>query len=57
MPGDLALGGKACRAFGIEAFGACMQELHGTEGNGDPILEKHTQTFMCTGSQGEAEIT
>ena len=32
-----------------------MQELHGTGGNGDPILKRHTQTFSCTGSQGKAK--
>ena len=32
-----------------------MQELHGTGGNRDPILERYTQSFMCTGSQGKAE--
>ena len=26
-----------------------------TGGNGDPILERYTQFFMCTGSQGKAE--
>lgn len=38
-----------------KASGACAQELHGTGGNGDPILKRHTQTFMCTGSQGKAK--
>ena len=31
-----------------------MQEIHGTGGNRDSILERHTQAFMCTG-QGKAE--
>ena len=31
------------------------QEPHGTGGNGDPILKRRTQTFMCTGSQGKAK--
>ena len=44
-PGPLAL--KASRA--------CAQELHRTGGNGDPILKRHTQTLMCTGSQGKAK--
>ena len=39
----------------MRASGACVQELHGTGGNGDSILERHTQGFMCTGSQGKAE--
>ena len=37
----------------LKASGACMQELHRTGGNGDPILKRHTQTFTCTGSQGK----
>ena len=39
----------------LKASGAIVQELHGTGGNGDPILERGTQTFMCTGSQGKAK--
>ena len=39
----------------LKASEACMQELHRTGGNGDPILERHTQTFICTGSQGKAK--
>ena len=38
----------------LQASGACAQELHGSRGNGDPILKRRTQTFMCTGSQGKA---
>ena len=38
----------------LNASGACVQELHRTGGNRDPILERHTQTFTCTGSQGKA---
>ena len=38
----------------LKASGACVQELHRTGGNRDPILKRHTQTFMCTGSQGKA---
>ena len=38
----------------LKASGACAQELHGTGGNGDPILKRRTQTFTCTGSQGRA---
>ena len=52
MPGDLALGE---RALASKASGACVQELHGTGGKGDPILERCKQAFMCTGSQGKAE--
>ena len=39
----------------LKASGACAKELHRTGGNGDPILKRHTQTFMCTGSQGKAK--
>ena len=39
----------------LKASGACAQELHRTGGNGDCILKRHTQTFMCTGSQGKAK--
>ena len=39
----------------LKASGAWGQELHGTRGNGDPILKSHTHTFMCTGSQGKAK--
>ena len=39
----------------LKASGACVQELHGTGGNRDPILERCTQTFMCIGSQGKAK--
>ena len=38
-----------------KASGACVQELHRTEGSRHPILERHTQAIMCTGSQGKAE--
>ena len=38
----------------LKASGACAQELHGTGGNGDPILERGTQTFMCSGPQVKA---
>ena len=38
-----------------KASGACVWELHGTGGNGDPILKRRTQTFTCTGSQGKAK--
>ena len=34
---------------------AYAQELHGTGGNGDPIPERCTQMFTCTGSQGKAK--
>ena len=36
----------------LKASGACVQELHRTGGNEDPILKRHTQTFTCTRSQG-----
>ena len=39
----------------LNASGACAQEFHGTGGKGDPILKRHTQTSMCTGSQGKAK--
>jgi len=38
----------------LKASGACVQELHRTGGNGDPILERCTRTFTCTRSQGRA---
>ena len=37
----------------LKASGACIQELHRTGGNRDPILKRCTQTFMCTESQGK----
>ena len=40
----------------LKANGACVQELHVTGGNGDPILKRHTQDFMCTGARGKAEV-
>ena len=55
MPGDLALGKEPLEDLALKASGACAQELQGTRGNGDPILERCTQAFMCTGSQGKAE--
>ena len=39
----------------LKASGACVQELHRTAGNRDPILQRRTQTSTCTGSQGKAE--
>ena len=39
----------------MKAIGACEQELHGTGGNGNPILERHTQTYTCTGSLCKAK--
>ena len=39
----------------LKASGACAQELHGTGGNGDPILKRCTQTFTSTESQGKAK--
>ena len=40
----------------LKASGACAQELHRTGGNGDPILKRCTQTFMCTGP-GQSKIS
>ena len=40
--GDLALEERAPGSSGIESYGACVQELHETGVNGDPILEKRT---------------
>ena len=39
----------------LKATEDCVQELHGTGGNGDPILKRDTQTFTCTGSQGKSK--
>ena len=39
----------------LKASGAYAQELHGTGGNGDPILKRCTQTFTCTEFQGKAK--
>ena len=39
----------------LKASGAYAQELHGTGENGDPILKRCKETFMCTGSQGKAK--
>ena len=55
MPGNLALRGGAPRAFGTESQQACVQELQGTGRNRDSTLERCTQAFMYTGSQGKAE--
>ena len=40
----------------LKASGACAQKLHGTGGNGDPILKRHTQTFMCTGPRAKQSL-
>ena len=40
----------------MKASGACAQALHRTGRNRDPILERHTQNFMCTGSQGKSKV-
>ena len=53
--GDPALGERAPEHLALKASGACAQELHGTGGNGDPILKRRTQTFTCTESQGKAK--
>ena len=39
----------------LKASGACVQEHLGTQRKRDPILERHTQAFMGTGSQGKVE--
>ena len=39
----------------LKASRACVQELHRTGGNRDPILKRCTQTFTCTESQGKAK--
>ena len=49
------IGRETPENLALKASGVCVQELHGTGGNGDPILERCTQTFRCTGSQGKAE--
>ena len=41
----------------LKASEVCAQELHGTGRNGDPILERCTQDFMCIECQGKAETT
>ena len=55
MCGDLAWGERAPEHLALKASGACVQELHKTGGNGDPILKRCTQTFTCTESQGKAK--
>ena len=42
-------------ASGLKGQWACAQKLHRTGGVGDPILERHTQAYMCTGSLSKAE--
>ena len=39
----------------LKARGAGAQELHGTGGEGDPIVKRHTQIFTCTGSHGQGK--
>ena len=34
----------------LKASGVYVQELHVTGGNGEAILERYTQAFMCTGT-------
>ena len=46
---------KPLEHLALRAIRACAQELHRTGGNRNPILERCTQAFMCTGSQGKAE--
>ena len=41
----------------MKASGTCVRERHGTGGNGDPILERRIQAFVCAGSQGKAEAS
>ena len=40
----------------LKASGAWVQKLHGTGGNGDPILKRHTQIFTSIGYQGKAKF-
>ena len=40
----------------LRASGAFAQELYRTGENEESTLEKCTQAFVCTGSQGKAEI-
>ena len=51
----MALGKEPPKHLPLKAGGACIQELHETGANGDPILERCTQDFMCKGSQSKAE--
>ena len=51
----MELGERALEHLALKASGAFAQELHGTGGNGDPILKRQTQIFTCTGSQGKAK--
>ena len=52
---DLVSGGGAPEHLALKGRRACVPELHGTETNRDPILERCTQALTCTGSQGKAE--
>lgn len=40
----------------LRGRGACVQQLYRTWRNGDSTLERRTQAFMGSGSQGKAEI-
>ena len=57
MPGIWLWEQEPLENLALKASGACAQELHGTGGNRDLILERCTQAFMCTASQGKAETT
>jgi len=57
MPGDLAWRERALEHLALKASGASVQECHRTGGNGDPVLKRCTQVFICTSSQGKAEAT
>ena len=55
MPGIWHWEKEPLKHFALKASGACVQEFHRTGENRDPILEWHTQVFMCMGSWGKAE--
>ena len=52
MPGIWHWEQEPLENLALKASGACAQELHGTGGNRDLILERGTRFFMCPGSQG-----
>ena len=56
MPGDLELGERASRALGIEGQWGLCEGASRDWRKWRLILERHTQAFMSTGSQGKAEI-
>ena len=56
MSGDLSLGEGAPGASGIEGQWDLCAGAPQDWGNGDSALERCTQAFMCTGSQGRDSI-